>query len=101
MRRFSFFKEKEVAQPITNEIPLQDTSSNSTGHTAPTTQDDAEKDAPLSPRPSKREGEMHDPDKVNYVNMNWYHCGLLMIAECISLGVLSLPHAMAVLGLVR
>ena len=38
-------------------------------------------------------------DHVHYKTLKWWHCGILMIAECISLGILSLPHAMAVLGL--
>ncbi|KAF2809538.1 amino acid transporter [Mytilinidion resinicola] len=32
--------------------------------------------------------------------MEWWHCGVLMLAETISLGVLSLPQAVATLGLV-
>lgn len=39
-------------------------------------------------------------DHVHYKTLNWWHGGILMIAECISLGILSLPHAMARLGLV-
>jgi hypothetical protein len=38
---------------------------------------------------------------VKYKTCGWWNVGLLMIAECISLGILSLPHAMATLGLVR
>jgi hypothetical protein len=38
---------------------------------------------------------------VKYKTCEWWHVGILMVAECISLGILSLPHAMATLGLVR
>jgi hypothetical protein len=38
-------------------------------------------------------------DHVHYKTLNWWHCGILMIAECISLGILSLPAALATLGL--
>jgi hypothetical protein len=38
---------------------------------------------------------------VKYKTCEWWNVGFLMIAECISLGILSLPHAMATLGLVR
>jgi hypothetical protein len=38
---------------------------------------------------------------VKYKTCEWWHVGILMIAECISLGILSLPHAMATLGLAR
>jgi hypothetical protein len=38
---------------------------------------------------------------VNYKSCKWYNVGFLMIAECISLGILSLPHTMATLGLAR
>jgi hypothetical protein len=38
---------------------------------------------------------------IKYKTCEWWNVGLLMIAECISLGILSLPHAMATLGLAR
>ncbi|KAF7597192.1 hypothetical protein BBP40_009532 [Aspergillus hancockii] len=38
--------------------------------------------------------------EVKYKILKWWQCGLLMVAETISLGVLSLPAAVAGLGLV-
>ncbi|EAW15188.1 neutral amino acid permease [Aspergillus clavatus NRRL 1] len=38
--------------------------------------------------------------EVKYKVLKWWQCGLLMVAETVSLGVLSLPAAVAVLGLV-
>ncbi|PKX91021.1 neutral amino acid permease [Aspergillus novofumigatus IBT 16806] len=38
--------------------------------------------------------------EVKYKVMKWWQCGLLMVAETVSLGVLSLPAAVAGLGLV-
>lgn len=38
--------------------------------------------------------------QVKYRTLQWWQCGMIMIAETISLGILSLPSAMAVLGLV-
>ncbi|XHG05571.1 hypothetical protein AWENTII_008789 [Aspergillus wentii] len=38
--------------------------------------------------------------EVKYRTMTWWNCGMLMIAENISLGILSLPSAMATLGIV-
>ncbi|KAE8153690.1 transmembrane amino acid transporter protein-domain-containing protein [Aspergillus avenaceus] len=38
--------------------------------------------------------------EVKYKVLKWWQCGLLMVAETISLGVLSLPAAVAGLGLV-
>ena len=38
-------------------------------------------------------------DHVHYKTLSWWHCGILMIAECVSLGILSLPAALATLGL--
>ncbi|GJP93984.1 hypothetical protein CBS147343_1411 [Aspergillus niger] len=38
--------------------------------------------------------------EVKYRVMKWWHCGILMIAENISLGILSLPSAVATLGIV-
>lgn len=35
-----------------------------------------------------------------FKTMNWLQAGLVMIAETISLGILSLPHVMATLGLI-
>ncbi|KAJ5476605.1 Amino acid transportertransmembrane [Penicillium sp. IBT 31633x] len=37
---------------------------------------------------------------VRYRSMKWWNCAILMIAQSVSLGVLSLPSSMAVLGLV-
>lgn len=38
--------------------------------------------------------------EVHYKTCKWYHAGVLMIAETISLGVLALPQALASLGFV-
>ncbi|KAB8251809.1 amino acid transporter [Aspergillus flavus] len=38
--------------------------------------------------------------EVKYRTLRWWQCGMIMIAETISLGILSLPSAMAALGLV-
>ncbi|KAJ5783324.1 uncharacterized protein N7518_009001 [Penicillium psychrosexuale] len=51
-------------------------------------------------------GEVHDAfgneeyADIKYKTLKWWQCGLLMICESVSLGVLSLPAAMATLGLV-
>ncbi|CAG8104657.1 unnamed protein product [Penicillium olsonii] len=54
-----------------------------------------------------RNGETHDEDpfgdeqngEIRYRTMKWWQCGMIMIAETVSLGILSLPSAVAVLGL--
>ncbi|KAH8689025.1 amino acid transporter [Talaromyces proteolyticus] len=52
------------------------------------------------------EGRAEEPfgDEVNaevrYRTMAWWQCGMIMVAETISLGILSLPSAVASLGLV-
>lgn len=38
--------------------------------------------------------------EIKYKTLKWWQCGLLMICESVSLGVLSLPSAMATLGMV-
>ncbi|KAJ5567234.1 Amino acid transporter transmembrane [Penicillium sp. DV-2018c] len=38
--------------------------------------------------------------EIKYKTLKWWQCGLLMICESVSLGVLSLPSAMATLGIV-
>jgi hypothetical protein len=38
--------------------------------------------------------------ETKYRTLLWWQCGMIMIAETISLGILSLPSAVAVLGLV-
>ncbi|KAJ5392254.1 Amino acid transporter transmembrane [Penicillium cosmopolitanum] len=51
-------------------------------------------------------GEVHDAfgneenAEIKYKTLKWWQCGLLMICESVSLGVLSLPSAMAILGIV-
>ncbi|OJJ58068.1 hypothetical protein ASPSYDRAFT_1178640 [Aspergillus sydowii CBS 593.65] len=61
--------------------------------------------------PEKRDSELFVPQyedpfgaeetgEVKYRTLEWWQCGMIMIAETISLGILSLPSAMATLGLV-
>ncbi|PYH48964.1 amino acid transporter [Aspergillus saccharolyticus JOP 1030-1] len=38
--------------------------------------------------------------EVKYRTLGWWHCGILMVAENVSIGILSLPSAVATLGLV-
>ncbi|KAJ5713746.1 Amino acid transporter transmembrane [Penicillium malachiteum] len=38
--------------------------------------------------------------EIKYKTLKWWQCGLLMICESVSLGVLSLPNAVATLGMV-
>ncbi|TID15516.1 N amino acid transport system protein [Venturia nashicola] len=80
---------------------MQDRDGTDTPDTDQTYQNDAEKDATTSmgPTSSTQEGELVDKNLVDYQTMNWFHGGMLMIAECISLGILGLPNAMAQLGL--
>ncbi|KAJ5871725.1 uncharacterized protein N7529_004078 [Penicillium soppii] len=53
-----------------------------------------------------KSGEVHDAfgneeyAEIKYKTLKWWQCGLLMICESVSLGVLSLPSAVATLGLV-
>ncbi|KAE8146781.1 amino acid transporter [Aspergillus avenaceus] len=76
---------------------------------APTPIDQVE-DPPFS-QDKKQEGdgpvpEYNDPfgdeefAEIKYRTLRWWQCGMIMIAETISLGILSLPSAMAALGLV-
>ncbi|OQE13288.1 hypothetical protein PENFLA_c051G03026 [Penicillium flavigenum] len=37
--------------------------------------------------------------EIKYRTLQWWQCGMIMIAETVSLGILSLPSAVAVLGL--
>jgi hypothetical protein len=52
------------------------------------------------PKASQLLGDGQDSNKQNYRTMSWPFCALIMAAETISLGVLSLPWAMAQLGLI-
>ncbi|KAF2178130.1 amino acid transporter [Zopfia rhizophila CBS 207.26] len=58
---------------------------------------------------SGEEGQVIEPDPVfgneegaaiHYRTMEWWHASIVMLAETISLGVLALPRAVAILGLV-
>jgi hypothetical protein len=42
----------------------------------------------------------HVEGGIEYKTLSWFNCGVLMAAECISLGILSLPNVMATIGLV-
>ncbi|KAJ5421502.1 Amino acid transporter transmembrane [Penicillium cf. griseofulvum] len=52
--------------------------------------------------PNVRQDAFGDEEfaEVKYKVLKWWQCGLLMVAETVSLGVLSLPAAVAGLGLV-
>ena len=58
-----------------------------------------------SPRPVGYEGK-EDPfgkesnAEVKYRTMHWWQAGMIMIAETISLGILSLPSVLAAVGMV-
>lgn len=96
---FAFTREHHSSSD--SSMALQDRASTGTRETERTYQNDPEKDPTTSMAPSKstQEGEIESKDLVEYMTMNWFHCGMLMIAECISLGILGLPKAMATLGL--
>ncbi|CAI7656923.1 unnamed protein product [Penicillium bialowiezense] len=71
-----------------------------------------DKIAPRNDEPQREEdgmakaGEVHDAfgneeyAEIKYKTLKWWQCGLLMICESVSLGVLSLPSAIATLGFV-
>ncbi|GAB7365258.1 hypothetical protein MBLNU230_g6341t1 [Neophaeotheca triangularis] len=52
------------------------------------------------PDPFNRDQDVNGAPAVNYKTMEWWHAGFLMIAETISLGILSLPHAISLVGFV-
>ncbi|KAJ5732782.1 hypothetical protein N7493_004263 [Penicillium malachiteum] len=60
-------------------------------------QNDAEK--PYAPADLEPFGN-EETAEVKYRTMKWWHCGMLMIAENVSVGILSLPSAVATLGMV-
>ena len=45
-------------------------------------------------------GSESDDASVKYRTMSWFQCGMIMIAETISLGILSLPSVLAAVGMV-
>ncbi|KAJ5827759.1 hypothetical protein N7447_004522 [Penicillium robsamsonii] len=62
---------------------------------------DSDKDA--VPKPEAEEQDPFGDENqtgVKYKTMAWWQAGMIMIAETISLGILALPKALAVLGLV-
>lgn len=42
----------------------------------------------------------HHADGVEYQSMKWWQAGMVMVAETISLGILSLPQAMSTVGVI-
>ncbi|KAF2665696.1 amino acid transporter [Microthyrium microscopicum] len=62
-----------------------------------TTPDDVEKSKPDAPTDAF--GDEQNAE-IQYKTMNWWHLSLLMLAETISLGILSLPWAVSKIGLV-
>ncbi|KAJ5124846.1 Amino acid transporter transmembrane [Penicillium bovifimosum] len=68
-------------------------------HSGPGSMSDLEK---VDVAPRFRQDAFGDEEfaEVKYKVLKWWQCGLLMVAETVSLGVLSLPAAVAGLGLV-
>ncbi|KAI4758679.1 amino acid transporter [Aureobasidium sp. EXF-3400] len=54
---------------------------------------------PFSRKESVDEGEIKDAE-IDYQSMEWWQASMIMIAETISLGILSLPSVLARIGLV-
>lgn len=48
----------------------------------------------------KADQASHGEGEIDYKTMSWFHAGVVMIAETISLGILSLPSALATVGFV-
>lgn len=44
--------------------------------------------------------EAADASKINFETMSWWRCGMVMIAETISLGILALPGVLKTVGLI-
>ncbi|KAL2395899.1 N amino acid transport system protein [Exophiala dermatitidis] len=100
----SYFNKKPAEEKTTNTVineaslgtPTSDMPENAVlGNN--TTSDQEKKDGDeqqLDPMTSRIEGG------VEYKSMVWWQAGMVMVAETISLGILSLPRAMATLGLV-
>ena len=64
---------------------------------------DAEKGSPAALAASHGKGEVFGDEtnsQVKYRTMHWWQAGMLMIAETISLGILSLPSVLATVGIV-
>ncbi|RAH70336.1 uncharacterized protein BO66DRAFT_374017 [Aspergillus aculeatinus CBS 121060] len=59
-----------------------------------------EKVAPNESPPADDPFGNEEMAEVKFRTMKWWNCGMLMIAENISLGILSLPSAVATLGIV-
>ncbi|KAJ5517453.1 hypothetical protein N7527_009013 [Penicillium freii] len=63
---------------------------------------DSDKES-VSPKPELEEQDPFGDESqagVKYKTMAWWQAGMIMIAETISLGILALPRALAVLGLI-
>ncbi|KAJ4365222.1 hypothetical protein N0V83_008840 [Neocucurbitaria cava] len=54
---------------------------------------------PIAPLENDVFGNEAEAD-IHYKTCEWWHTGILMLAENVSLGVLSLPQALAILGLI-
>jgi len=52
---------------------------------------------PVAP---SRQLDVEKGQHINFKSMNWLHCGIIMIAETISLGILSLPEVLNTVGLI-
>ncbi|KAF2725864.1 aromatic and neutral aliphatic amino acid permease [Polychaeton citri CBS 116435] len=48
----------------------------------------------------ENDDEKEGDEEINYQTLTWWQCGMIMIAETISLGILSLPSVLATIGMV-
>ncbi|KAH6662921.1 transmembrane amino acid transporter [Plectosphaerella plurivora] len=85
-----------AGDPITHTDPEQ--------HPIPTEKSDADGSSPCVPAysPPARPGVLHDEtgDLIDFKTLTWWQGGIVMVAETVSLGILSLPSVLASLGLI-
>ncbi|RJE23334.1 hypothetical protein PHISCL_04320 [Aspergillus sclerotialis] len=87
----------QIVNAPTNTVDLEDGREE---RTMPADQASFEDEKKIGPQPLVDAFGDEEFAEVKYKTLKWWQCGILMVAETVSLGVLSLPAAVAGLGLV-
>ncbi|KAB8291624.1 hypothetical protein EYC80_006424 [Monilinia laxa] len=106
--RFSnpFRNPASTAQTITNRHP-QDADTDADTNINANADADADADASADDSSPRKETpsdapttDIPAPPGIHFRSMTWWQCGIVMIAETVSLGILALPSVLATVGLV-
>ena len=93
-----------TAYPSSNALPLSEMATSDGTHTGPPSpiktkgENGVKIHQALTTTPTNETVAEGSAEHIEVRNLSWFRAGLLMIAETVSLGIMSLPYAVAMMG---